>query len=307
MRYFARVVELGSMGRAAAELGVGTSALSQQISRLEGQLATRLLTRTASGVVPTEAGLAFLHQAQLALRPADDAVRAARSARLSGHVSVGLGATVGNLVGVTFIRAMRERYPEVRLKLVESLSGNLTTMLGTRQLDLRIAYGGVPAERGTVIPLLEERLFAIGAPQLPGMPRGPRATLADLAGVPLIMPSARHDLRGQVDVAFARAGIVPEIVLEIDGFLMMTEAVRAGMGATIQPGAATACLADGKLAAVELDDPDLARRVLITSLAEDEMSPAGLAARLVLAEVIRATVARGAWPGARLLAPDCRA
>lgn len=57
-RYFVRVVELGSMGRAALDLGVVTSALSQQISRLEGELATRLLKRTSGGVVPTDAGLA---------------------------------------------------------------------------------------------------------------------------------------------------------------------------------------------------------------------------------------------------------
>ena len=42
LRYFVRVVELGSMGRAASDLGVVTSALSQQISRLEGELCTRL-------------------------------------------------------------------------------------------------------------------------------------------------------------------------------------------------------------------------------------------------------------------------
>ena len=45
MRYFVRVVELGSMGRAATELGLVTSALSQQISRLESELSTRLLQR----------------------------------------------------------------------------------------------------------------------------------------------------------------------------------------------------------------------------------------------------------------------
>lgn len=56
LRYFAKV----------CELGVVTSALSQQISRLEGELATRLLQRSASG-----------------------AVRAAQQARLSGHVSAG--------------------------------------------------------------------------------------------------------------------------------------------------------------------------------------------------------------------------
>ena len=84
LRYFVRAVEFGSMGRAATELGVVTSALSQQISRLEGELATRLLRRTSTGVVPTEAGLAFLRQAQLAIRHADDAVHAAQQQRLSG-------------------------------------------------------------------------------------------------------------------------------------------------------------------------------------------------------------------------------
>src|SRR5690606_41184978 len=75
LRYFVRVVELGSMGRAAAELGVVTSALSQQISRLEGELATRLLKRTKTGVVPTAAGLALCQEAELVLRHANNAVQ----------------------------------------------------------------------------------------------------------------------------------------------------------------------------------------------------------------------------------------
>ena len=100
LRYFVRVAELGSMGRAAADLGLVTSALSQQISRLEGELSTRLLVRSAAGVTPTNAGLAFLRQAQLALRHADDAVRAAQQERLSGHVSVGLAPTTGAVLGL---------------------------------------------------------------------------------------------------------------------------------------------------------------------------------------------------------------
>ncbi|MDO8371096.1 MAG: LysR family transcriptional regulator, partial [Polaromonas sp.] len=59
LRYFVRICELRSMGRAAVELGVGTSALSQQISRLESELSTRLLQRMSTGVTPTAAGMAF--------------------------------------------------------------------------------------------------------------------------------------------------------------------------------------------------------------------------------------------------------
>ena len=78
LRYFVRVVELGSMTQAANDLSLVQSALSQQITRLESELSTRLLQRTPQGVVPTEAGLAFFREAQLTLRHADQAVRAAQ-------------------------------------------------------------------------------------------------------------------------------------------------------------------------------------------------------------------------------------
>ena len=78
LRYFVRIVETGSMGSAALDLDIGVSALSQQMTRLENELAIRLLQRTSRGVTPTNSGLAFYSQAQLALRHADDAILAAR-------------------------------------------------------------------------------------------------------------------------------------------------------------------------------------------------------------------------------------
>lgn len=59
LRYFVRIVETGSLGSAALDLNIGVSALSQQMSRLENELAIRLLQRTSRGVTPTSAGLAF--------------------------------------------------------------------------------------------------------------------------------------------------------------------------------------------------------------------------------------------------------
>jgi LysR family tcuABC transcriptional regulator len=88
LRYFVKIIELGSLGRAALELDVGVSALSQQISKLESELCTRLLNRTSTGVTPTSAGFAFLHHAQLTLRQAENAIMAAHRGRMSGYVSV---------------------------------------------------------------------------------------------------------------------------------------------------------------------------------------------------------------------------
>ncbi|MCI1014271.1 LysR family transcriptional regulator [Herbaspirillum sp. C7C2] len=300
LRYFASIVEHGSIGKAALELGMVTSALCQQITRLETELATRLLQRTSTGVVPTAAGIAFLKQAQLALRHIDDAALAARQARLSGHVSVGMASSTAGVMGLAFMQAMHERYPEVRLRMVESLSGHLGAMLGARQIDLAILFQEEPAQRWSVLPLLDERLFVIGAPALASMPVARQARLGKLGDLPLILPTRKHGLRSLLDSAFRHAGYTPNIVLEVDGLPMLMDAVRAGMGATIQPGAVLARAENADLASVPVADGDASRPNLIVSVSDDELSPAGLAARVLLAEVARTQVGQGRWPGATL-------
>jgi LysR family tcuABC transcriptional regulator len=300
VRYFVRVVELGSMGRAAADLGVVTSALSQQISRLESELSTRLLQRTSTGVLPTDAGMAFLRQAQLMLRHADAAVQAAQQSRLSGQVSIGLAPTTAAVLGLPLILAMRERYPEVRLHLVEALSGHLTSMLNSRQIDLAVLFRTDAARRWSVLPLLDERLFVIGLESMPGMPAQRRVRLKGLGALPLVLPSGPHGLRATIDAAFGAAGVRPNVVAEIDSLALLMDSVRAGLCATIQPGAATARLDDARLVQREVADAQASRANLLASISDDELSPAGLAARVVMTDVARALVQAGRWPGARL-------
>ena len=303
LRYFVRVVECGSLTRAAIELDVVQSALSQQISRLESELSTRLLRRTRQGAVPTEAGLAFFREAQLTLRHADEAVRAARQSRLMGTVSVGLASTACSVLGMPLILRVRERYPDVRLQIVESLSGHLAGMLNARQLDLAVLYGTHHARRWTTAPLLKERLFLIQSTTRPALPAaGDTAALGDLADVPLILPSGSHGLRSALDAAFLRAGRQPQIAAEIDSLHTLMEAVDAGLGATIQPWAATRRFADAdrRFRLTGIVEGEAVRRSYLCSLSNDELSPAALAVRVVLTECARELVECGAWLGARL-------
>lgn len=304
LRYFVRVAELGSMGRAAADLGVVTSALSQQISRLEGELATRLLQRKGSGVVPTEAGSAFLQQAQLTLRHAEQAVQAAQRQRLAGQVSVGLAPTTASVLGLPLLQALRQRYPDVRLHLVEAMSGHLNSMLNARTLDLAVVFATDTARRWSVQPLLRERLFLLARPDLPGLPQRPRRAqslrLSALSDVPLILPTGSHGLRHTVDKAFAAARLQPQVVAEIDSLALVMQAVRAGLGASIQPGA-VAPVGDDSLLALPLADAAAVRDNLLASVSDDELSPAALATRVVLASLARDLVAQGRWRGAVVL------
>lgn len=295
LRYFVRVVEAGSIGRAAMSIGMVTSALSQQISRLEGELSTRLLQRSASGVVPTDAGLAFFRQAQLALRHADDAVQAAQQARLAGHVSVGLPSTTAAILGAPFLQAMNERYPDIRLHLVEALSGHLSDMLNGRLLDLAIVFHAESARRWSIMPLLDEPLFLCARRDMPRVPGGDTTRLEAIAHLPLVLPSGRHGLRALVNNAFQQLGQTPRVVAEVDGLSLLMDVVQLGNAATIQPSSATARIAPGQLHMARIEDAHLFRPNLLASLSDDELSPAALAARLVLADVSRTLAQDGKW------------
>ncbi len=304
IRYFVRVVELGSMSRAALDLDMVQSALSQQISRLEGELSTRLLQRSSKGVTPTEAGLAFFREAQLTLRHAEQAARAAQQARLSGSVSVGLAPTTAAVLGLPLLRAMRERYPDVRLHLVESLSGHISTMLNARQLDLAVLFDTDPARRWSVMPLLEEKLYFIRSRQGLGTAKvSARIRASHLKDVPLIMPTGGHGLRSSLDQVFARTRDKPLIVAEIDSLAMLMDAVDAGLGGTLQPWSALGRYSDAteRFALSELAEPQARRRNALCSLSDDELSPAALATRVVMADCARELVRSGRWVGATLL------
>ncbi|EDN7110864.1 tricarballylate utilization LysR family transcriptional regulator TcuR [Salmonella enterica] len=302
LRYFVRIIETGSMGSAAQDLDIGVSALSQQMSRLENELAIRLLQRTSRGVTPTNAGLAFYSQAQLALRHADDAILAAREARLSGHVSVGMAPSTASILGIPFIHAMQENYADVRLHVVESLSGNLERMINTRQIDLAVVFQKDKILRWSARPILEEQLFLIGSHALlAALPDNP-ITPEQLAGIPLIMPSQGHGLRGRLDAVCQEHALNVEIVAEIDGLALLMRAVRDGLGATLQPGAAISHLDNDALRVIGVHNPVLSRPNFLVNLSDDELTPAGLAARVVLTKVMRQLVDAGEWPGATLYA-----
>ncbi|EAP7866892.1 tricarballylate utilization LysR family transcriptional regulator TcuR [Salmonella enterica] len=302
LRYFVRIIETGSMGSAAQDLDIGVSALSQQMSRLENELAIRLLQRTSRGVTPTNAGLAFYSQAQLALRHADDAILAAREARLSGHVSVGMAPSTASILGIPFIHAMQENYADVRLHVVESLSGNLERMINTRQIDLAVVFQKDKILRWSARPILEEQLFLIGSHALlAALPDNP-ITPEQLADIPLIMPSQGHGLRGRLDAVCQEHALNVDIVAEIDGLALLMRAVRDGLGATLQPGAAISHLDNDALRVIGVHNPILSRPNFLVSLSDDELTSAGLAARVVLTKVMRQLVDAGEWPGATLYA-----
>ncbi len=297
LRYFVAVVECGGFGKAARHLGLVTSALSQQVSRLESELATRLLQRTNVGVTPTDAGLAFFRQAQLGLRHIDDAARAAKQARLSGNVSVGMAPTTAAIMGVPLVKCIHKLYPNVQFHLVEALSGHLKAMLNTRQLDLAILFNEDSRDNRTITPLLDEHLYLIAAQGFAHFPAGSQVSLAQLAAIPLAMPTPMHGLRNVLTNMADKHSLGLNIAIEIDSLAMLMDVVSDGLFATIQPGIAIHRVRHKKLQMIKIADHEMVRRNLLVSLSDSELSPAGLAARVVIQKVASELVGQGDWIG----------
>src|SRR3954466_15748055 len=92
LKYFVKIVDIGSLTQAADVLHIAQPALSQQLATLEGEVRQQLLLRTKRGVTPTEAGKVLYRHAQLILRQCDQAQVDMNAAGegISGAVSVGL-------------------------------------------------------------------------------------------------------------------------------------------------------------------------------------------------------------------------
>lgn len=300
LRYFVRIVDLGGMGKAALDLGVATSALSQQINRLESELGVSLLQRGPNGTILTEAGSTFYRSAQLVLRHADDAISSARRTRLTGHVCIGLTPATTSVLATPLFLAMKDRYPEVELHFVESFSGYLAHMLNARQLDLAVLFETEIANDWTATPLLKESLFAICSPASPHAFSGASLKLEELAGIPLILPSKRHGLRRMLDAAFSQHGLSPLVVVEVDSLFMLMELVRLGHGVTIQQSAVAARPPTTGLSFARLTNTGIGLQNLLVSLSEKELSPTAQASRAVVKDVATKLVKEGKWIGAVL-------
>ena len=91
--------------------------------------------------------------------------------------------------------------------------------------------------------------------------------------------------------------------MEIDSLTMLMEAVDAGLGATVQPWSAVTAYkdADQRFWWSEIADERVRRHAILCSLSDDELSPAALAARVVLNDCARQLVKSGKWIGATLV------
>lgn len=283
LEYFVRVAELGSFTKAALALDVAQPALSRQVRLLEVELRQNLLIRNGRGATPTDAGKLLLEHGRGILHQVERAREELGRVRgaLAGRVAIGLPPSLARVITVPLTRAFRAQLPEASLSISEGLSATMQEWLHTGRLDIAVLYNAPPAPDIEITPLMEEELLLV-QPRPPGLaeePPPPPVPLAEVAALPLVIPSRPNALRMHVEAEMAAIGLRPTVALEIDGVSAILDLVADGAGAALLSRQAVISSIRPSAYRMRPIEPRLRTRV---SLATSSQRPATLTQRATL-------------------------
>jgi DNA-binding transcriptional LysR family regulator len=285
------VVRRGSFSAAGEALALTQPAVSRQVSLLERQLGTPLVTRTRQGVHATDAGRVLVEHADALLARLELAEREVGelAGRRGGRVRLGVFFTAAAHLGPELRGRTERAYPDILVEWELADRGAALGGLLAGELELAIVFEhpfepSPPSPEVEIVPLLDEPLFVI-LPPGHDLARRRRVRLAELAGETWIHA---HDGAAArlVDHIFRTAGLAPKVVRAGRGDEPVDSQglVAAGMGIGVTH-ALGIWMSRSDVVARRLADGPV--RHIQAALLRDHRAPATLAVLDILREVCR--------------------
>jgi DNA-binding transcriptional LysR family regulator len=120
MRVFTRIVERRSFTKAADDLGLPRSSVTDAVRGLEARLGVRLLQRTTRQVSPTLDGEAYYQRCVSLIADMEEAEGAFVGAKPSGLVRVDVHGTQARYFLIPGLPRFRKQYPDIQLHFGEA-------------------------------------------------------------------------------------------------------------------------------------------------------------------------------------------
>jgi DNA-binding transcriptional LysR family regulator len=248
--YFIAVVQAdNNFSEAAKRLGIKQPPLSQRIQALEELLSThqktlavKLFDRSKRPIKLTEAGEAFLVEAQQALIHLNRAVSYARQASQGeiGRLIIGMNNSIANTILPEVVQEFQQRFPKVELELHEVTIQHEIQMLKNHQLDVIFQRSPSFEQNDPALsfqPILEE-YFVVALPTTHALADQTKISLKALADDAIILPSLDVLPFYEKVVSLCReAGFEPKInqTVTVTGVVTLLSLVAAGVGVSILP------------------------------------------------------------------------
>ncbi|WP_457946988.1 LysR family transcriptional regulator [Pseudarthrobacter sp. alpha12b] len=279
----------GSLTSAAAALSFTTSAVSQQIAKLEQEMGVVLIERHPRGVVLTEAGHALLHYA-------DDIDRTVEAARAEmgefaglrrGQLRLGTFPTGGASLMPDVVLAFRARHPEVAVTVVSARRDGLLERLRRREIELTLLWD-YPWQQ-----IEDPDLALVKLTNDPTVLLVPRDhPIAGLGSVRIGSLSDQewvvrdeHPVADVLSRVCRDAGFEPRIAFAANDYQETQGMVAAGIGIALAPRLALTALRPDVVAVPLAGSPK--RRILLAHLANRRLSPAAQQATKVFRSIAK--------------------
>ena len=160
---FVKVAERRSFVRAADDLGITQSGVSNAIKRLEDENGTRLLARTTRRVNLTEDGAAFFERCRQALAEIEEAELVLRQGQLkpTGNLRIDMPVSFGRLKLVPLLGTFRTQFPDLRLRV--SFTDRYIDLI-EEGVDVCVRFGGLQDSSLIARRLTTTQFGVVGAP-----------------------------------------------------------------------------------------------------------------------------------------------
>ena len=278
VRYFNMVHRLRRVSAAAHGANVTQPALSEQLRKLETCLGGRLFERYNDGLVPTPRGERFApiarvieaHMRDIAVSGTSTFVPAAKRLAVGILPSVSQHGLLVNKIAEAVLD-VQARYPSLQVVVREAPNRTLQDWVVRGIVGAAIVETSLPQMARLALGS-SEGLAAIADPRHDLLAPGP-VRLADLARLPLALPTARFGLRQLLDAAAQDHGIRIRPRIEIDALAMMAAVLqREPICTVLPPSAVRRELAAGELMAYPIIDPPIARRLYMIYSADRSLT-----------------------------------
>ncbi|TVQ87728.1 MAG: hydrogen peroxide-inducible genes activator [Chromatiaceae bacterium] len=242
LQYILAVAETRHFGRAAERCFVSQPTLSGQIKKLEQELGVILFERGNRAVEVTTIGRLILQHARLLMEQANAIEQVARAHQdpLAGPLRLGAIPTLSPYLMPLILVPLRERYPQLKLVLIEEMTDALLRRLLAHELDAALLATPVPEPELTSLPLFDEP-FWLAHPRAHPLADKAEISEADLASIDLLLLSEGHCLSHQV-MEVCRLAERPRdgemADLRAASLETLLQLVAAGFGCTLVPALA---------------------------------------------------------------------
>lgn len=262
LRMFVVVANLGSMRKAADELGLTPSALSHGVRALEDELGTTLFERMSSGLVLTASGQTLLTAARDLVVRLDEAIADFRGGKRweESQLRIGVTDTACRYLIPAVVREFRESFPNTSLKLEVATAERLVERMNEGYLDLAIAPLGIDYPDFEQIGLGTDELVFVVHPLHPWTEME-AVGVGEIARERLILPTPRSPVYRCVEEYYRNERMRLKPFIELDDEEAVKRLVMLDIGVGILPSwVAKKEIERGTLRTIPLGGKVLSRR-----------------------------------------------